>query len=76
MLSLLDRLPLTGLVVFAAIMALAPFYPEPHLFEKLRMLAEGNLTKPLDIFDLFWHSWPVLLIALKLKRMRGDRGGL
>lgn len=75
MLALLDRLPLTGLVVFAAIVALAPFYPEPHLFEKLRMLSQGTLTKPLDIFDLFWHSWPVLLIVLKLKRMR-DSGSI
>ena len=76
MLNLIDKLPLTGLVVFAAIVALAPFVPEPHLFEKLRMLAQGTLTKPLDIFDLFWHSWPILLIAFKLRRISQGKGRL
>ncbi|WP_417671539.1 hypothetical protein [Roseibium sp.] len=70
MLKLIDRLPLTGLVVFAAIVALAPFVPEPHLIEKLRMLSQGHLTKPIDIFDLFWHSWPFAIVGLKLWRIR------
>jgi len=64
----LDRIP-TGLLVVAAIlMALAPFTPEPHLVEKFRMLMAGNLRKPLDIFDVFWHLAPSALLALKLFR--------
>lgn len=56
-----------GMLIFAAIvLGLAPFVPEPHLFEKLRMAAHGELNRPLDIFDLFWHSWPLLWIALRL----------
>jgi len=64
----LDRIP-TGLLVVAAIlMALAPFTPEPHLVEKFRMLMAGSLRKPLDIFDVFWHLAPSVLLALKLFR--------
>ena len=65
----LDRLPLPLLVVVAGWMALAPFYPEPHLWEKLKMLVAGTLVRPIDIFDLLWHAAPLLLLGLKLMRM-------
>jgi hypothetical protein len=64
--KLLDRIPLSLLLPLALVMALAPFVPEPHLWEKLKMLAAGTLVKPIDIFDLFLHGTPLLLIALKL----------
>jgi hypothetical protein len=62
----LDRIPLSLLLPLALVMALAPFVPEPHLWEKLKMLAAGTLVKPIDIFDLFLHGTPLLLLALKL----------
>lgn len=65
MLGWLDRFPLIWLVVFAAGMGLAPFMPEPHLVEKLRMLGQGTLVRPLDIFDLAMHATPLLLVVLK-----------
>ncbi len=59
--------PPMGMLVFAAVLlGLAPFVPEPHLVEKLRMAAHGELTRPTDIFDLFWHSWPLIWIVLRL----------
>jgi hypothetical protein len=64
----LDRLPLAPLAVVAVLMALAPFFPEPHLWEKLKMLSRGDLTRPLDIFDLVMHATPLVLLALKLLR--------
>jgi len=54
------------LLAITVFLGLAPFTSEPHLLEKLRMLVDGKLTRPLDVFDLFWHSWPVLLIVLRL----------
>jgi len=54
------------LVVAALLLGLAPFVPEPHLFEKLRMLWHGELSRPIDIFDMCWHSWPLLWIVLRL----------
>ncbi len=69
MLALLDKIPLMTLIIGAVFLGLAPFYPEPHLIEKTRMLLQGQLTRPLDIFDFLMHaSLPVLLI-LKLARM-------
>lgn len=65
----LDRLPLGMLAIGAAVLGLAPFQPEPHLWEKLKMLADGTLIRPIDIFDLVMHaSLPLLLIA-KLIRL-------
>jgi len=68
MLSWLDRLPWIWVLLLAAWMAIAPITPEPHLVEKLRLLAQGALVRPLDIFDLALHAAPLLLAALKLWR--------
>ncbi|KPJ90847.1 MAG: RND transporter [Gammaproteobacteria bacterium SG8_11] len=68
--KLLDSIPLAPLVVFGIFLALAPFYPQPHLLEKIQMLFNGELSKPVDIFDLFWHSVGLILIGLKLLRMQ------
>ncbi len=62
----LRNLPTAPLVVMAIMLALAPFYPEPHLLEKLRMLSHGDLTKPIDIFDLFLHGTLLVLLLIKL----------
>jgi hypothetical protein len=66
----LDRIPLGTLLIPAVLLGLAPFSPEPHLLEKLRMLSEGTLHRPIDIFDLCMHGTPALLVMLKLVRMR------
>jgi hypothetical protein len=66
----LDRLPWTWLLLLTAWLAIAPITPEPHLIEKLRMLAQGALVRPLDIFDLALHATPLLVVALKLWRQR------
>jgi hypothetical protein len=47
-------------------LGLAPFTPEPHLWEKLKMLASGELTELLNIFDLLLHGTPWLLLIIKL----------
>ncbi|MEN8178623.1 MAG: RND transporter [Pseudomonadota bacterium] len=68
MFSWLDRLPLQMIALPAILLGLAPFVPEPHLWQKLKMLADGSLSAPLDIFDLFLHGTPVVLLAIKLIR--------
>lgn len=70
MLNWIDRQPLYLFVIAALTLGLAPFVPEPHLWEKLKMLAAGTLSRPLDIFDLILHGAPWLLLALKLQRRR------
>ncbi len=65
----LDNIPLWLLILLSLTLGLAPFYPEPHLWEKLKMLAAGTLTRPLDIFDLIYHAAAPVLLILKLVRM-------
>lgn len=69
MTRLLDKLPLSLLVVLALTLGLAPFTPEPHVWEKLKLLAAGQLMKPVDMFDLLMHGAPLLLLAVKLARL-------
>lgn len=69
MLALLDRMPLGILIALAAWLAVAPIVPEPHLLEKLRMLTQGTLTRPLDIFDLLFHLVPLVLLGVRLQRL-------
>lgn len=65
----IDRIPLGSLVVGALVLGLAPFVPEPHLWQKLKMLAAGTLTRPMDIFDLVLHGVLPLLLGVRLVRM-------
>jgi hypothetical protein len=51
----------------------APFVPEPHLVEKARMLTNGTLTQPLDLFDVVWHLFPAALLVWKTVLWRRDR---
>lgn len=69
----LDKIPLTALVLAALALGLAPFTPEPHLWQKLKMLAHGTLARPIDIFDLALHASLPLLLAIRL--MRATRSG-
>ncbi len=60
-------------ILLALTLGLAPFVPEPHLFEKLRMLVHGQLVQPMDIFDLFLHLSPWLVLIAKLARLAVQR---
>lgn len=61
--NLLDYQILIPLVL---LLGLAPFFPQPHIVEKIRMLLAGTLKRPIDIFDLFWHAWPFFLLAYRI----------
>jgi hypothetical protein len=69
----IDQLPLPLLLVITVLMLGAPFVPEPHLVEKMRMLSAGTLTRPLDIFDVFWHLLPATLLVIKLVRAKKNK---
>lgn len=62
--ELLGQLNWPLLIVLCLTLGLAPFTP-PHLVEKIQMLSEGTLKKPLDWFDLFFHAIPWLLLVIK-----------
>jgi hypothetical protein len=66
----LDQIPFPALLIAALVLGLAPFVPQPHLWEKLVMLTQGSLSRPVDIFDLLFHAAPSVLLILKLLRRR------
>lgn len=69
MLKFIDNIPLLALIIIALLLATAPLGSQPHLIEKTEMLFSGELVKPIDIFDLFLHSTPIILLLIKLFRM-------
>ncbi len=64
--SLLDRIPYQPVIVATIFLGLAPFVPEPHIWQKLKMLGSGQLTQLIDISDLFFHLAPSLLLIAKV----------
>mgnify|MGYP006995669725 CR=1 FL=1 len=54
-----------GLLILACLtLGLAPFSP-PHIVEKLQMLAQGTLSRPIDWFDMLLHGAPWILTLMK-----------
>lgn len=64
-LNWIRRLNWNIVVLLCILPGLAPFTP-PHLFEKITMLVQGNLVRPLDWFDLALHGLPWVLALTKL----------
>ncbi|MBK1716111.1 RND transporter [Thiocystis violacea] len=73
MLTWIDRLPLSMFVIIALTLGLAPFLPEPHISEKLKLLSAGDLVRPIEIFDLLLHGLPWVLLMVKLARRGSTR---
>ena len=71
----IDKTSVGFFALVALTLGLAPFVPEPHIWEKLNMLAAGELVKPIDIFDLLLHGIPWVLLSVKLLRMAKNSGG-
>lgn len=65
----LDQMPWILVIAACLTLGLAPFFPEPHIWEKLKMLAGGTLSKPIDIFDFALHAAPFVVAILKLAVM-------
>lgn len=66
MFKFLDKIPYSTLILFSVVMLLLPFRPMPHVVEKIIMLANGELVKAIDIFDLFYHLSPSILLVIKI----------
>lgn len=71
--KILDKLSLPLVLFIALGLGFAPFFPEPHIVEKLRMLFQGTLTQPIDIFDLVYHGAAFALLFAKLARIWATR---
>jgi len=57
------------LVIVCLTLGLAPFFPEPHVWGKIRWVAGGAKgMAPMDWFDLLLHGTPWVLLAVSLVR--------
>ncbi len=63
--TFLNKIPTHLLIIFTLLLGLAPFMQEPHLWQKIKMLTDGELSRPLDIFDLLMHGTPLVLLLIK-----------
>jgi len=79
--SVLKKIPYAVLIPLTVFMLLAPFKPMPHVLEKLIMLKDGALSRPIDLFDLVYHLTPLGVLIGKVlvhnpqrwgKRDKGD----
>lgn len=68
--KILDKIPYNILIILSVFMLLAPFRPMPHVMEKLIMLKNGTLQRPIDVFDLFYHLSPLIVLWIKFYRDR------
>ncbi|PKL16244.1 MAG: RND transporter [Spirochaetae bacterium HGW-Spirochaetae-5] len=61
------------IIIICLTLGLAPFTP-PHIFEKLSMLLNGTLKRPIDWFDLFFHGIPWIILFMKIVITIKNRG--
>lgn len=53
------------ILILCLTLGLAPYFPEPHLWGKLKWVAGGAVgMQPMDWFDLLFHGLPFLLLLL------------
>ena len=64
----LDKISFRMAIIMTIFLGLAPFAPEPHIWEKSKLLLAGDLGKPVDIFDLLFHIAPGLVLLAKIYR--------
>jgi hypothetical protein len=55
-------------------LGLAPFFPEPHIWGKLKWIAGGAVgMQPLDWFDAIFHGFPWLLLLFSIGILIGKK---
>ena len=63
--SFITNLDWNIIIIICLTLGLAPFTP-PHIYEKITMLINGTLKRPIDWFDLFLHGIPWLILIAKI----------
>lgn len=51
------------IIIACLTLGLAPFFPEPHIFGKVKWVMGGAVGMgPMDWFDFLWHGLPWFLL--------------
>lgn len=61
----MDKITWDLIILACLTLGLAPYAP-PHIWEKLQMLSQGKLVRPIDWFDFFFHGIPWIALVLKI----------
>lgn len=62
------------ILIGCATLGLAPFFPEPHIWGKLKWIAGGAVgMQPMDWFDALMHGFPWLLLLFNVGILAGKR---
>ena len=72
--ELVVKLPWSMIILFCLTLGLAPFFPIPHVWEKLKMFSSGNLVRPIDWLDLIMHAAPWILLLIKIVLTMKENG--
>jgi len=55
------------IIILCLTLGLAPFYPEPHLWGKIRWITGGAIgMRFIDWFDVVLHGFPYFLLLRKI----------
>lgn len=71
--SFISNLDWNIIIIICLTLGLAPFTP-PHIYEKITMLINGTLKRPIDWFDLLLHGIPWLILIAKIIITVKNRG--
>ena len=65
------------LLLLCLTLGLAPYFPEPHLWGKIRWLAGGAKgMQPIDYFDVILHGAPfILMLRFLILKLRPKKQG-
>ncbi len=72
--ELVVKLPWSMIILFCLTLGLVPFFPIPHVWEKLKMFSSGPLVRPIDWFDLIIHAAPWILLLIKIVLTMKENG--
>ncbi|MFK5894536.1 MAG: hypothetical protein QM504_15050 [Pseudomonadota bacterium] len=77
MMKFIDNFSFSTLILMATMLAIVPYPMQemPHSLEKLQMLFAGQLTKPLDVFDLVMHTGLIFILLIKSYRYMMKKNG-
>jgi hypothetical protein len=55
------------IIVLCLTLGLAPFFPEPHIWGKIKWIAGGAAgMQAMDWFDVIFHGFPFVLLLRKI----------
>ncbi|MBN2158324.1 MAG: RND transporter [Spirochaetes bacterium] len=75
MMQFISRIPWALIIIACLTVGLIPYNP-PHVWQKTVLMLQGRLVNPADLWDLFFHALPWILLVGKVISLIGqERGG-